>query len=66
MNKFKSPLEAFLYWEKETPDNIFLNQPVNGKIKTYTFAQAGDETRKIASKLKSYNLPERSQVALLD
>ena len=65
MNKFKSPLEAFLYWEKETPDNIFLNQPVNGKIKTYTFAQAGDETRKIASKLKSYNLPERSQVALL-
>jgi len=58
MRKFNSPLEAFLHWESETPNRVFLNQPINGKNKTYTFAEAGEEARKVASKLKSYNLPE--------
>jgi len=65
MRKFNSPLEAFLHWESETPNRVFLNQPINGKNKTYTFAEAGEEARKVASKLKSYNLPEHSHVALL-
>ncbi len=65
MNQFKSPLEAFLYWEATTPKRIFLNQPINGKIISYTFSQAGEEARKIASALKGYNLPEHSHVALL-
>lgn len=65
MQKFKSPLEAFLYWEKIIPNNIFLNQPVNGKIITYSFKQAGEESRKIAAYLKTLNLPERSHIALM-
>ncbi|MEJ2112700.1 MAG: AMP-binding protein [Flavobacteriaceae bacterium] len=65
MQKFNSPLEAFLHWEATTPNRVFLNQPVNGKKITYTFAQAGEETRKLASRLKSYNLPKRSHVALI-
>jgi long-chain acyl-CoA synthetase len=65
MNAFNSPLEAFLYWEAHTPNRIFLNQPINGKKITYTFSEAGEEARKVASKLKSYNLPKRSHVALI-
>jgi len=65
MPDFHSPLEAFLYWEAKTPDLTFLKQPINGKTKTYSFAQVGNEARKIASALQSYNLPDRSHVALL-
>jgi long-chain acyl-CoA synthetase len=65
MTSFNSPLEAFLYWEKETPNRNFLNQPINGKTITYTFSEAGNETRRIASTIKSYNLPEHSHIALL-
>ncbi|MCL6296466.1 AMP-binding protein [Jejuia spongiicola] len=65
MTTFNSPLEAFMHWEKETPNRIFLKQPVNGTIVTYTFREAKETVCKIASKLKSYNLPERSHIALL-
>jgi long-chain acyl-CoA synthetase len=64
MQKFNSPLEAFLYWETTVPNRVFLNQPINRKNSSYTFAEAGVEARKIASKLKSYKLPEHSHVAL--
>ncbi|MDH5365428.1 MAG: AMP-binding protein [Cyclobacteriaceae bacterium] len=65
MHAFNSPLEAFQYWEKQRPNAIFLKQPIDGKITTYTFAQAGEESRKIANAIKNYNLPERSHIALL-
>lgn len=59
-----TPLQAFLHWEKETPEKIFLRQPIAGKWHTYSFDQAGEEIRKIASELKS-SLPPRSKVAIL-
>lgn len=65
MTKFNSPLEAFLHWEREIPNRIFIKQPINGKTITYTFKEAKEEVCKIASKLKSYKLPERSHVAIL-
>ena len=64
MTSFNSPLEAFLYWEAKLPDRIFLTQPANSKLYTYTFKEVGDEVRAMASKLKSYNLPRRSHIAL--
>lgn len=65
MQKFQSPLEAFLYWEAKIPTNDFLIQPTKEKIIKYTYASAGKEIRKIAAALKSYNLADRSNVALL-
>ncbi len=65
MKVFNSPLEAFMHWESETPNRIFLKQPVNGKVISYTFKEAKEAVCKIASKLKSYNLPEHSHIALL-
>ncbi|MCJ7758081.1 MAG: AMP-binding protein [Gillisia sp.] len=65
MQNFNSPLEAFQYWEKKIPTAVFLKQPLNGKIINYTFAQAGEEARKIANAIKNFNLPERSHIALI-
>jgi long-chain acyl-CoA synthetase len=64
MKNFNSPLEAFQYWEKKTPNAVFLKQPLNGKIINYTFARAGQESRKIANAIKNFNLPQRSHIAL--
>ncbi|MFT6684822.1 MAG: long-chain acyl-CoA synthetase, partial [Bacteroidia bacterium] len=41
MIKLQTPLEAFLKWEKQTPNLIFLKQPLDGKQVTYTFEEAG-------------------------
>ncbi len=65
MSKIETPLDAFLKWEKQTPNQIFLRQPINGKHITYTFQEAGIEARKIASYLGSLNFPKRSHIALL-
>ncbi len=63
--KFNSPLEAFLYWEKETPNSVYLNQPVNGKNISYTFKEAGSQARKVATAILKYDLPRGSHIALL-
>jgi long-chain acyl-CoA synthetase len=60
-----SPLAQFLKWEKEIPNNLFLRQPVNGEWKPWTYQQAGDEIRRVASAIRALNLPPRSNVALL-
>ena len=65
MTLFNSPLEAFLYWEETSPNLPFLKQPINGKLRTYTFKEAGHESRKIANALKNFNLPQHSHIALL-
>ena len=59
------PLDSFLKWEKETPGRIFLRQPINGIWKTWTWAQAGNEARRIAQGLHSLGLKEKDHVALL-
>ena len=59
------PLEQFLKWEKESPGRIFLRQPISGVWKTWTWAQAGDEARRIGEGLRSLGLKEGDHVALL-
>ena len=59
------PLEQFLKWEKENPERIFLRQPVNGVWKTWTWAQAGDEARRIAQGFHSLGLKEGDHIAIL-
>ncbi len=65
MMKFDSPLAAFLHWEKNIPEKIFLRQHINGKIKSYTFKESGNEIRRIATVLNTYNFPPQSKIALL-
>lgn len=60
-----NPLEMFLYWERNIPDALFLRQPIAGKLQDWTFRQAGNESRRIASALLALNLAPKSHVAIL-
>ncbi len=60
-----TPLDQFYKWERETPDHIFLRQPIQGQWHTYTYGQAGQEIRKVVAGLKAMNLPPQSKIALL-
>lgn len=59
------PLSKFYKWEKETPDHLLFHQPLPGSVVTFTYAQAGQEIRKMATALLSLNLPSRSRIAIL-
>lgn len=61
----ETPLSAFFKWEKQTPERIFLRQPIDDNWKTWTYAQAGSEIRKIAAALQAMNLAKESNVAIL-
>jgi len=58
-------LERAYHWERTTPDEVYLVQPMGGGVvRELTWKQALDEARRIAAYLKSLELPERSHVAL--
>lgn len=60
-----SPIEQFIHWENTTPNALFLRQPISGQWKTWTYKEAGNEIRLVASGLMRYNLPFGSNVAIL-
>lgn len=59
------PLERFLYWEQQQPDRVFLRQPINGVWKTWTWAEAGDQCRRLAAGLHQSGIKPGDHVALL-
>ncbi|HMP88507.1 MAG TPA: AMP-binding protein, partial [Lacibacter sp.] len=60
-----SPLAAFLKWEAQCPQDLFLRQPFNGNWTTWTWQQAGEEARRIAQGLRSGGLQPGDHVAIL-
>ncbi len=67
MSDAKNLLECAYYWEKNTPDRMCFTQPMGGgdaNIKTWTWKEAIGEARRMATYLKSLNLPEHSHIAL--
>ena len=60
-----SPLEQFLKWEKANPDKVFLRQPINGVWKTWTWAEAGNEARRLANGFYSLGLQKGDHIAIL-
>jgi len=58
-------VDMFMKWERETPQHIFFRQPIHGEWKTWTFKQAGEEIRKIASGLQALNFEPKSKIAIL-
>jgi long-chain acyl-CoA synthetase len=62
----KLPLESVYKWEKERADKIYMTQPMgNGVVQEYTWGRALNEARRMASYLKSLDLPPKSRVAIL-
>ncbi len=62
---FDSPLSAFLHWEQNHPDDVYLRQPLNGSIVEYSFKRTGDEVRRMASYLQSFDFTPKSHIALI-
>lgn len=60
-----TPLDGLYQWEREQPDAIYLTQPVGHDVYEYTWAEVGDQVRRMAMHLQSFNFPPGSRVALL-
>ncbi|WP_296493446.1 AMP-binding protein [Rhodoferax sp.] len=59
-------LQRLYFWEKTAPDRIALTQPMGGGvIKDFTWAQVGDEVRRMASHLKSQGWEPGAKVAIM-
>jgi long-chain acyl-CoA synthetase len=64
-------LQRLYHWEKTAPDRVVFTQPYDGAakgtgpVRTWTWKQALDETRRMAAHLQSLNLPPKSNIALI-
>lgn len=62
----KLPLDMVYHWEKAKANSVYMTQPIgDGKTVDYTWGRAADEARRMASYLKSLNLPEKSRIGLI-
>ncbi len=62
----RSPLACLYHWERTSPDVVHFTQPIGGgRVVEYTWREIMDQVRRMAAYLKSLNLPEHSQIALL-
>ncbi len=61
----KSIIEHFYHWEKTTPNNVFLRQPKGDKWHTLTYAQAGQEARKMTTALAAKGLQQGDHIGIL-
>lgn len=61
----KSPLDMFYHWESSIPDKVYLQQPVSGHTKIWTWKQAGSEARRMAAFLRKMDLPVGSRIGLV-
>ena len=56
--------EYFFHWEKNTPNNTFLRQPQGENWKLLTYAEAGQEARKMTSALRAMGLKKGDHVGI--
>lgn len=61
----KSPLEMLYHWETNTPERIYLKQPVDGQSKIFSWRDTGEQARRVATELISLNLPQGSHIAIM-
>lgn len=57
--------QALVNWAARTPDRIFLYQPVQEELRTYTWQQSENVTRRMASALLGLGLQPGDKVAIL-
>ncbi len=60
------PLQRFYHWERERANKVFLTQPLGGgAVQDLSWAQAGDQARRIATWMQSQGWPGGSKIAIL-
>ncbi|MGP4842603.1 AMP-binding protein [Marinobacter sp. 1Y8] len=64
--KNKLPLEMIYRWETAKAEDIYMTQPTGGgQVVDYTWRRAVGEARRMASYLKSLNLPAGSRIGIM-
>jgi long-chain acyl-CoA synthetase len=59
------PLQRIYQAEQQRADSILFTQPWNGEFQEWTWAQALQETRRVAAFLKAQNYPPGSRIAIM-
>ncbi len=59
------PLDMMYRWESESPDLVYMRQPINGKWHEWTWKETGQEVRKMAAYLKSLNYEPGTKIAVI-
>ncbi|MDB0006412.1 AMP-binding protein, partial [Flavobacteriales bacterium] len=65
MHDYQSPLEMLYRWESETPNKLYMRQPINDEWHKWTWSETATEVRKMAAYLKSLDLSPKSKIAIL-
>ena len=65
MTELLTAHQALVDWAKKTPDRIFLNQPVDGIVRTFTWSESVDTSRRMASALLGLDVRRGDKVAIL-
>ncbi|ULQ50941.1 AMP-binding protein [Flavihumibacter fluvii] len=63
--EYQSPLSMLFHWEKETPYELFLREPVEGEWQSWTWRQIALEVRQLGAALLALKLPKHSHIAIL-
>ncbi len=62
----KLPLDLIYHWETARAEKVYMTQPLpNGRVVDFTWRRAVGEARRMATYLKSLNLPEKSRIGIL-
>ena len=57
--------DFFLKWEAQQPEKTYLRQPVGDEFIDYTWAEVGQQARRMATYLQSLELPHGSNIGLV-
>lgn len=60
-----TPLDMFYHWEKVKPESVYLRQPVDRQWHEFSWAQVGDQARRIAAALQSMGVNASDRVGIL-
>ena len=65
MSSYALPIDMLYKWEQETPQNIYLRQPIDGEWHQWSWHETGQQVRRMAAYLKSLDLPPASTIGIL-
>ncbi|MEM1318915.1 MAG: AMP-binding protein [Bacteroidota bacterium] len=63
--ELKTPLDYFYHWEQEEPERTFLRQPYGSEWKTLSYAQAGQEARRLCAAMQAKGLRRGDHIGML-
>ena len=64
MTEFKSPLAMLYHWETHHANDLYLRQPIDGVMHDFTWAEFGQQVRKVAAGLIALDLPKGSRICI--